>query len=498
MLPRTTPTVRWLAVVSLFIVFFFYYANFSPPTLRINNDLPAGLADLDYVKLLLKNSQVGPEIEYGSRTIRYIPDAAERKSITHVHETLFPQSFSRISIQDQKTLPASKIIDLHVKKSPRLDEVDASSLLFGVSTTFERFHDPRMSPVKEWSRWLTDGAGKSNGAGLILALLNSSATDIDFAQQQLNDAGINATVVASDPTLDMPGRYVDLVYLLYKHPTRPSRKWFALIDDDTFFPYIHELQRQLSVFDPTTPYYIGTFTERMDWMLSNRAPFAYGGGGVFMSLPTIERINQLPCLQKKEDGSYFLAADQGDRLLYNCIHFHTEITLTYLPLLHQLDQFGDPSGFYESGQQPLSLHHYKSWHNFSPEPTHLVADACGEDCVLQRFQFTDGYILTNGYSLAHYPRGIDFNTAHTEHTFDSGSGDDFDFEETVFSYAFGQLRPRLSRTGRKQAWELLGARREGPGKVKQVYLKRRGDGRWRREEDEAPDRDSIVVLSWIP
>lgn len=498
MRPRASPLLRWLIVIITVIIIYFYYSNFSLSLLLHNKEIHDDLGELEYVKILLKNHDVGTEVDYASRTIRYIPDAAERKSLTGIHETLFPQQFSRFSISSHSSLPASKLLDLHVKQSPRPYEVDATNLLFGVSTTFERFSDANISPVKEWSRWLTDGYGRSNGAGLILALLNSSSSDIDIARKQLESVGINATVLPSNSSLDMPGRYVDLVNMLYNRPTRDWRKWFVLIDDDTFFPYMHELQRTLSIYDPNLPYYIGTFTERMDWMLSNHAPFAYGGGGVFLSLPTLQKVTEAPCLAKNLDGTYVLNADQGDRLLYNCIHHYTDVALTHLPQLHQLDQFGDPSGFYESGFQPLSLHHYKSWHKFSPEPAHLVADACGEDCFLQRFKFMDNFILTNGYSLAQYPHGIDFDPGLVEHTFEAGESDNKDLEETVFSYAFGQLRPGLSKTGRKRSWELIGARREGQGRIKQVYLKRKNDERWRKEGDPPDERDSVVVINWIP
>jgi len=190
--------------------------------------------------------------------------------------------------------------------------------------------------------------------------------------------------------------------------------------------------------------------------------------------------------------------------LYNCLHTKTDITLTYLPLLHQEDQFGDPSGFYESGQQPLSLHHYKSWHHFSPSTAHIVSDACGLDCVLQRFQFTDNYIISNGYSVALYPRGIDFDPLLMEGTFNHGkaevdeSEEEKVFGEVVFSYSFGMTRKSLSGTGRKRSWELLGAQKEGDGRVRQVYVKHRSDKRWIGEGEKEPERDSVLVLTWIP
>ena len=85
-----------------------------------------------------------------------------------------------------------------------------------------------------------------------------------------------------------------------------------------------------------------------------------------------------------------------------------------------------------------------------------------------------------------------------EATFDYGNLDDPEFRDVVFSYAFGMLRKNLHKTGRKKSWELLGATREGDGKVKQVYLKRRGDNRWLGEGEPHPENDSVVVLTWIP
>jgi len=257
---------------------------------------------------------------------------------------------------------------------------------------------------------------------------------------------------------------------------------------------MNELQRVLAHYDPSKPYYIGTFTERAEWLVGHKAPFAFGGGGIFLTASVAKQIVELPCLAKTEQGKYVLDSDQGDRLLFNCLDQHTEITLTYLPLLHQLDQFGDPSGFYESGQQPLSLHHYKSWHHFLPGKMHLVADACGEDCVLQRWQFKDNYIISNGYSVAEYPKGIDFDPLLMEYTFENGR----DKKGVDMSYVFGGMRKSLTQTGRKMSWELLDSKKDGDGEVRQIYIKRRGDGRWQPEGDPHPDSDSIVQLLWVP
>jgi len=499
MLPRT-PLFRWLAVVFFVALVFYFHPSFTGTSILLDSTSPpqiskSGSDDLTYVREVLSKHNIGPTVSYASRTIRYIFDAPDRPSITELDQNLFNKPFEDIKITKVSTLEADVPLEVHVKQSQRPDQIDASALIFGCSTTFQRFTDPKTSPISEWARWLTDGNGHSNGAGLVLALFDTTQEEIDHAAERLNSVGINATVVASDPTLDMPGRYVALVNMLYNHNSRDNRKFFILMDDDTFFPAMSELLNTLTHYDPAKPYYIGTFTERAQWLLEHQAPFAFGGGGIILTAPLAKQIAGLPCLEKTEDGRYVLDSDQGDRLLYNCIHQHTETRLTYLPLLHQEDQFGDPSGFYESGTMPLSLHHYKSWHAFIPGKAHIVVDACGEDCLLQRWQFKDNFILSNGYSVAQYPKGIDFDTGLMEGTFDMGGEEEM---ATNVAYTFGSLRKSLSGTGRKRSWELLDSTREGYGRVKQIYVKRKDDARWLGEGEEHPKYDSVIVLLWIP
>lgn len=416
--------------------------------------------------------------------------------MTEVDEELFPDSFEDVKTDTWAPLPATSVLNLHVNRIVRPGDVDASALIFGVSTTYGRFTQKETTPIEEWTRWLTDGKGNSNGAGLVLTLFETTDEEISHALECLTAIGINATVVASNPSLDMAGRYVDLVQTIWNHPSRDQRKYFALIDDDTFFPNIADLLETLSAYDPKKRYYIGTITERADFLLNNHAAMAYGGGGVFFTGAMASTIASLPCLEKKGDGSYVLGGDQGDRLLYNCIHTKTEVALSYLPCLKQEDQFGDPSGLYESGRKLLSMHHFKSWHHSQPAKMHTVASACGEDCVLQRFQFKDNFIVSNGYSVAQYPKGINFDIDQVEGTFELPNENEF--QDVMMMYVYGELRKDLNKTGRKLGWELIDARVEGDGRVSQVYLKRHMDQRWIAEGEENPALDSVVVLTWIP
>ncbi|RFU35003.1 hypothetical protein B7463_g1312, partial [Scytalidium lignicola] len=462
----------------------------SFPTLVVHQEL-------DYLPNLLKEHNLGPNITFASRRISHHPRANHRLPITEVDQELIP-FFTKFNLDHDTSLPlsTSSSIELEVTRSPRPGQIDATALLFGVSTTFKRFNDSLTSPVKEWKRWLTDENGRSNGAGLVLCLFEPTNDELRYAARVLLDAGIDATVQPSDPELDMAGRYVDLVGILHKHPTAPYRKYLALIDDDTFFPSMSGLLSLLSLYDPSKPYYIGSMTERADWMLSHRTPMAYGGAGIFFTQSAARRIIELHCLDVNSSGEYLVPGDQGDLLLYNCLHNRSDLVLTHVPQLHQLDHWGDPSGFYESGQQPLSLHHFKSWHLVAPDQMHVVAESCGEDCFMQRFQFRDNWIISNGYSVVHYPQGIDFDPLQMEGTFSTGF-DRESVEDLSLSYSFGPLRRSLSETGKKKSWELLDARNLGNGVVYQTYVKHRDDKRWLKKDEQPAEADSVIVLAWV-
>lgn len=135
----------------------------------------------------------------------------------------------------------------------------------------------------------------------------------------------------------------------------------------------------------------------------------------------------------------------------------------------------------------------------APDKMHLATDVCGEDCFMQRFKFQDNWVLSNGYSIAHYPRGIDFDLLQMEGTFSNSNDHKKDsVEDMSVSYSFGPLRKKLSQTGRKLSWELLDARSAGHGAVYQTYVKRKDDKRWIATGGAKPDRDSVIVLAWVP
>jgi hypothetical protein len=443
---------------------------------------------------------LGETIEYGRRHIRFHRQDIDRESITKINADLFPAAFESIDLQNPPSATTClKPLDVPVPRSPFPKTVDASELLFGISTTYGRLHTPETSPLQEWAHWLTDGKGKSNGAGLIVRLIDASEQELDDTRRKITSMGMDVKVYPTNGSLHMALRYLSLLPALYNDSSRKSRKWLVMCDDDTFFPSMHSLLDRLSTYDHRTDLYIGTLSEDVN-NIQRHGSQAFGGAGVFFSVPLAAQITKFhpQCstdtkLQESNTGW----GPQGDILLRKCIYENTEVRLTVLRDLHQLDIMGDPAGFYESGLAPLSLHHFKGgmWHKADPLGGAQVIHACGEDCFLQRFQTTDDFIISNGYSVAYYPHGINFDVNQVEGTFGSAP-DDFGWN---LDFMLGPKRVNLNRTGRKAGWELKESTRMSAGAVRQVYIRKAGDERWvNRDGSPLFDNDGVIELIWSP
>lgn len=480
-------------------------SSLSPPSASASTSPAIRDCSLNHTRLqvLQKQYNLGNQIDYAKRFIRFHREDIPRLSITKVDQKLFPKGLEVIDIQN----PPAKAqcispLDVPVSNSGMPESVNASSFLFGISTTYARLTDPNIGPMKEWAHWLTDGKGHSNGAGLILRLVDASDEEISDTQSLLISLGIDAKVQASDSQIPMAKRYLSLLPALYGDDSCPNRKWLVMCDDDTFFPSMHRLVKRFATFDTSEPLYIGTLSEDVN-NIQRHGSQAFGGAGVFFTIPLASQIAELfpQCsTPQKIEESNTGWGPQGDILLRKCIYENTEIRLTMLRDLHQLDIMGDPSGFYESGLAPLSLHHFKGgmWHQARPYAGVQIIHSCGEDCFLQRYQTKDNFIISNGYSIAHYPNGIDFNVNQMERTFKSAP-DDFGWN---LDFMLEPGRGSLNASGRKIAWELMEAFRDSDGVVTQIYIRKGEDSRWTRMsgEDRYPMmyRDGILELVWIP
>jgi hypothetical protein len=468
----------------------------------INSTTPIAMDckyDMAHLKQLQQTYELQNKIEYTKRYVRGSRQNIPRKSITKVEQKFMSNKVQVLDLNKQyHNDQCPELLEVPVPQSPFPSHANASDYIFGVSTTYKRFADPKTSSLNEWTYWLTDSRGNSNGGKLVLMLLDASDEELESAYDQLTAKGIDVDVYQSDPNLEMAVRYLTLVPTLYTHPERQNRKWLVVCDDDTFFPSFNSLHERFEQYDHTQPMYIGTFSEDVN-NIQRHGSQAFGGGGVFltqaMGKVVTDKYQSCRSEQKvKEADSGW--GPQGDILLRKCIYENSETKLTLVNELWQLDLYGDPSGFYESGLKPLSLHHYRGggWHLAFPWHYTKVSHVCGEDCMMQRFQFADDFILANGFSVAHYPKGINFDLNQVERTFTSAP-DDYGWN---LDFKFGPQRQSLLNTGRKISWDLKEATVNDDGSVTQIYIRKHDDNRWKTDGREMSGIDGVIELVWIP
>lgn len=497
--------------------------------------------EVEYLDYIVQTYSLSNEVTWYAPRIQPSYSAGKWLSMTKISKKFLPGDFVRARVDDEDLeLPRGQQIKLPVAKSARNRQAaDASSLMFGISTTYARLIYSNNSLIKDWERWLTDGNGNSNGGSLLLTLHQASKEEVSRASGVLRSLGIDVTVQRSVDSGDATSRYIELVHLLKKYSTAftggdRSKKYLALADDDVFFPSMSKLVEKLSKFSPTKEYYIGAPSDRSDWVVENNETFTYGGGAVFLTPPMIQKLSQLPCLEQDGGDGKSKKGSQWDLSLYDCVISESEENLQVLPSYHAPEDeeaYGDrgiSNQGYSAGIQPLTLHHYKNWHRFEAGRGHLVTSVCGEDCFLQRFRFRDGWILVNGYAISHYPDGVDALPLRKETRApskpivpeDGGEeAEEEEWEEVEVAVSDRLVVDKPDRPsdmsvvawrGRKRTWRLLDAKIGPNGEVWQAYVKRRGGGNWFGEgegrmpgdtvhsEEEKSVHDSVIVLIWEP
>jgi Fringe-like len=467
----------------------------------ISTHVPNCDIDIPHLTQIKEKYGLENKFQYLKRYVRFTRSpGVQRKSITKVEQNLLPKKFKTVIMNkkyEQETCPEP--LEFPVPQSPFPATVNASDFMFAVSTTYKRFNNTNTTSINEWAYWLTDGKGASNGGKLLLMLLNAADDQLLDVGNRLRGLGIDVDVYHSDSSMEMAIRYLTLLPTLYNHQQSQNKKWLVICDDDTYFPSMHGLIAKLATFDHTQPLYIGTLSEDVN-AVGRHGSQAFGGAGVFLSIPLAAKLNQFydSCKTdekvREADSGY---GSQGDVLLRKCIYENSDVRLTNVWDLWQLDLLGDASGFYESGIKPLSVHHFKGngWHLARPLEYSKIAHTCGEDCMMMRFQTADNFIISNGVSVAHYPNGIRFNLDQMERTFSAAPSDN----DWNFDYMFGPQRRPLQKTGHKISWELQEASVNDDGSVLQVYIRKKDDWRWANEGGKPMNKlDGVIELVWIP
>lgn len=474
----------------------------------------------------LRRQELGltENIRYTRRCIRPIrSDKVNRDVLTNISTPLVNTAkMATINLTScaRTQLPPCEHLDLHVPNP--YPAIQHPHLLFGIASSYERMQ----RSVDSFATWLS-----GTGAQLYVIVEDAkrqAATDPDLAklQQSYRDADIQAFFVAPPPPATTPGSKSDshaeshitehLHFILVRSLLTFSQtqnepgvtKWLAIIDDDTFIPSLYALEsRILSKFDPSKPHWIGALSDHFS-SVQVWGFMAFGGAGVFLSLPLASQIEPHieMCIARAR-------IQTGDGILRECIYRYTRTKLTIAEGLYQHDMRGDLSGFYESGVNPVSVHHWKSWYREEIPRMVEIGKVCGA-CWLQRWKFkgataaqADGgkqaatqgenegindMLLANGYSITEYypvdeasaksgknddeddtwddldqdpEKELDINGEAAEETWKKGPGalEDIDLARiegtwghptTEFDFSYGPLRRKLG-PARKKSYKLV-------------------------------------------
>ena len=347
----------------------------------------------------LAEYKLTPSIRYASRQIIAVQEASSgRPSVTDIKEPLFPELVST-NLNASKAFKPEKCLSplyLSVAQPPHApeDAIDASSLMFGMQTTLSRLHDT----VKHLERWLAYSQAKLHA--IVQEKEGEPANDAEMVilQEVFKNRHMDALVrhpLNKEHVFQQ--RYFSIVESLYEART-PNTKWIILVDDDTFYPNMKRLMAALDKFDHTQPMYVGAISE--DWNAIQRyGIMGFGGAGIYLSVPMAEII-----VAHKEECNDHTRTSAGDITVFDCIYRFTEVKLTPLVGAHQMDLYKNQGGVYESGRQFVALHHWKGESEIPIEKMHTIFDLC-QDCFLQRWKFPNELLLSNGYSITHYPYG---------------------------------------------------------------------------------------------
>lgn len=494
---RRTRFVVILLVVTTFVFLASRFAVTHHPVPHLSATGPADPRATSCTEQLnwLEQYQFSSPFEYVSRDIIVRPrDGAGRAPLTVIDEPLF-EATSWANLAESKTLNIERCLpplELEVSHGAMVS-VDASNMIFGLQTTIGRLRDT----VKHLERWLP-----RTGARLYAVVIDSrdgkevpaDDNEMQELEKSMRDAGIEASVVHPlDTTDSFAQRYFSIVKVLY-NARDDKTQWIICIDDDTFFPSMNDLQDMLKEHDPQKPQYLGNLSEDW-WAVDHYGLMAFGGAGVILSMPMVKIV-----IEHYEECKQRPRTTAGDVTLMDCIYRFSSTKLTPIPGLHQIDMHGDLSGFYESGREMLSVHHWKEGSGIGSklemEKMHMIADIC-DNCFLQRWQFPHGFVLSNGFSIAFYPEGqlTLGGVSSVADTVDFGLMEKTWSDDMRVEHSLAPIRPALDKY-QKVSYKLLdsisvnGEDFGAPGEkvVRQIYVK---------EGSEAEGRHSVMVLNWV-
>ncbi|KAG6221702.1 hypothetical protein E4U22_007064 [Claviceps purpurea] len=462
---------RRTPVVILFCAFFLLllaFGAFERSESRLQYALPLGLeealperlrvakpcrSDLDFLRRT--EYKFTKQIVYQKRCVRGVRNASNSRDVVGSNaQPLIDEAASRVldlRSACNGSLPADSPCDpISLPVPVPFPQRDYSEFVFAVASSAERLE----ASIPQFKHWL-----QGTKARLVAIVTDQHLSKRQMAKLtgKFNQSGINFIGTRPrDLSIGVNEQHFIAVRDLLQH-AEPDTKWGVIIDDDTFFPSLFPVAQIFDKQNASLPAYVGGLSENKD-AVSFHGYMAYGGGGVFLSVPLLKLLEPHvdSCLRESR-------IREGDGMLKFCVE-KTGTNFTEVKGLHQLDFKGDMGGFYESGKWHLSLHHWKSWHQAPVDKIGKIAQFCG-GCLFQRWRFASDTLFTNGYSIATYKSGTaNLQLDRMESTFtESGNGDDWE-------WSLGPMRNRVPE-GEKKSYRLLDAEIVGDH-LRQVYVHR--------------------------
>ncbi|KAH6895552.1 hypothetical protein B0T10DRAFT_478272 [Thelonectria olida] len=507
-LPLPLPSkVTRLVLVILVVVLFLHTQRMSQAQIRnikideAELDTQGPTAEEQYLSRLKKQYGLTNNIAWTAWRMRTLEQGSEFASVTNIDAEFHSNEFRFVNVDTPKRreLVAQMQLDVVVPESPLPHQVDASDFLFAVSTTYLQVMEAEFAMVKDWARWMTGGNRYGNGATFILVLDMAKDHQVAELSEILKFHGIDAYVTTSTAHMSAAQRYLGMLQIIKDFSATLAskgqhKKWYGILDEKIFLPNLSYLQRRLFSYNSDDELYIGLPSERSDWAIGQGFVTTYGGGAVFLTRAAVSHIPELPCFQGAPDGNS--DEKRWDSMLQDCVTQHTKMTMRVLPSFYSPsdnDEYAERTDSYETGVQPLALHHSDERHRLTPSVAHLVADVCGEACFLRRYRFRDNWVLVNGYTITEYPDGMnmaDMPTSAPAPSHKSVIGPVSVDEDAI-------QRKVLFWTGRRNVWRLVDSAVGNHGDVWQAYVKRgaaEDTPSFKRSEEDI--MDSVIVLIW--
>jgi hypothetical protein len=452
-----------------------------------------------YLARLSREFKLTNETEWLSWRFRHSQDAAKWTAVNRVHNNFGSHDAKVVFTEHPNPLDlrVAHRMELPVLGHLTSKSCNESDLVFGITTTYDKIMDREGALLRSWTRWLTNGHKKSNGASLVLMLDQADDDQVKEIEGIFRKNGVDAQVATTGEPMSLTRRYHELARILKSFSAVLSssggaiKRWFALVEDDIFFPDIAYLQGRLAQYKTDDEVYIGLPSEEDDWeQMRGDAITTYGGGAVFLTHSALNTLSKLYCLKMPELRTRF-QAKRWDVLLKDCFTRNTDLNMYLLPGFYNPDNKAVNQGVdaYETGVRPLVLHGGLDRHGMDVNMAHLVTNVC-DACFMQRYVFHDNWVLTVGVSISQHLDEIKYIPKDSKAIKDNMAANRPSMPRELVIDDAGVDRTELMWTENRRVWQFADSVMSDDGAVWQAYIDK-------AVGEPGPDNiDSVIILVW--